>query len=87
MSLTKLNSNSNLNLNPNLNSNPNYYLIFSTSTFFFPIFYAYKKNNPLLAFSTSLSLFGSIQYWMNPTIEFRRNIFLLWIQKYSNFLP
>jgi hypothetical protein len=77
MSLTKLNSNSNLNLNPKLNSNPNYYLIFSTSTFFFPIFYAYKKNKPLLGFSTTFALLGSIQYWMNPSIKFRRNIDLI----------
>lgn len=60
--------------NPN---SPNYYLLFSTSTFIFPIFYAYKKKNLLLSTATSIALLGSLNHWRNPKPGYRRSIDLV----------
>ncbi len=59
------------------NYNPNYYLLCSTSTFIFPIIYAVKKNNITLAMYTTLALLGSVNYWRNPCLGYRRNIDLV----------
>jgi hypothetical protein len=67
----------NTNTNINNNCNPNYYLIYSSSTFIFPIFYAYKKKNISLATASMLAFFGSINYWRKPCIGYRRNVDLI----------
>ena len=59
------------------NCNPNYYLLCSTSTFIFPIIYAYQKKNNSLALYTTLALFGSLNYWRKPCLGHRRNIDLI----------
>jgi len=63
--------------NSNINPNPNYCLLFSTSTFIFPIMYAYKKQNKYLAMYSTLALFGSLNYWRNPCIGYRKNMDLV----------
>jgi hypothetical protein len=70
MSLTISNNNTNVDNN----CTPNYYLLCSTSTFIFPIIYAYKKKNVSLAMYTTIALFGSLNYWRKPCIGYRRNI-------------
>jgi len=81
MSLTMTNidnnNNSNNKCNNNNKCNPNYYLICSTSTFIFPMIYAYQKNNNSLVVYTTLALFGSLNYWRKPCIGYRRNIDLV----------
>ena len=55
---------------------PNYKLLFSTSTFIFPMLYTYQKNKYLF-FASSIALFGSLNHWRNPKIGCRRNIDLV----------
>jgi hypothetical protein len=51
---------------------PNYNLLFSTSTFIFPLLYAYRKNNIVLSTATSIALLGSLNHWRNPKPGYRR---------------
>jgi len=45
---------------------PNYKLLLSTSTFIFPVLYAYKKNNTILSTAMCGALLGSLNHWRNP---------------------
>ena len=58
-------------------NNPNYHLLFSTSTFIFPIFYSLQKKNIVLSTATGIALFGSINHWRKPKHGYRRNIDLV----------
>ena len=69
-------NNNNIN-NNNINIQPNYWLVCSTSTLIFPIVYAYKKNNKILTISSTIALFGSLNYWRKPCIGYRKNIDLI----------
>jgi hypothetical protein len=71
------NSNSISNNSNSINNKPNYYLLFSTSTFIFPILYAAKKGNALLSISTGLALLGSLNYLRKPKPGYRRTIDLI----------
>jgi hypothetical protein len=64
---------------------PHYSLILSTSTFILPILYSYKKNQKALSATTLMALCGSINYWMNPSLELGRNIDLF-TSKLSAFI-
>ena len=41
---------------------PNYKLLLSTSTFIFPVLYAYKKNNIILSTAMCGTLLGSLNH-------------------------
>ena len=56
---------------------PNYKLLFSTSTFIFPIIYAFQKGNIVLYTATCIALLGSINYWRDPKPGYRRTIDLI----------
>jgi len=56
---------------------PNYKLLFSTSTFIFPVLYAYSKGNYILLTASSIALFGSLNHWRNPKHGYRRIIDLI----------
>jgi len=68
---------SNNKINIDNNCKPNYLLLFSTSTFIFPMIYSYSKNNTILSFMSAIALLGSLNYWRKPCIGHRRNIDLV----------
>ena len=57
-----------------MNRPPNYWLLGTTSTFIIPLFYAYRKKNHILCFSTVIAIAGSMNYWQNPGIEYNRTL-------------
>jgi hypothetical protein len=56
---------------------PNYHLLLSSSSFLFPIAYAFAKGKRTLFFATILALFGSLNYWRKPIEGYRKNIDLV----------
>lgn len=49
----------------------------TTSTFIFPVLYAYSKGNTCLSTTSGIALFGSLTYWRNPKLGYRRTIDLV----------
>ena len=59
------------------NNKPNNNLLLSTSTFIFPVLYAYRKGNTILSTAMCGALLGSLNHWRNPKPGYRRTIDLI----------